>query len=297
MKDPFVVVSDPPQPENANVQQVAATLGIQAFDARGKLGYALPEPWVVTENEAEAREKAAKLAAANVRCVALRASELASVPDAAEAKEFQLADEGFGWRTANGDGDLLWTEITGAVFYRVTSAKKARPSIVARANADRTKKAADGLRRMARWSLHGGGLMGIVAFRGLNAAAGEISLGGIPRTSVQFEECLELAGSRPEGPLRVLLRRGSLNYEGLGPAKQGSAQLNWAMLQKVIAEKVPGLVVDRRAEKLTPRPALVGGVGIPKLVSDAEEAVKGVLTDPHELLACLVFKQKGIVVV
>jgi len=139
--------------------------------------------------------------------------------------------------------------------------------------------------------------MGLAAFRSLNASANDLSLAAAtPKPSVQFDECLELAGSTPEGPLRVLLRRGGLNYEGLGPAKQGSAQLNWSTLQKVLAEKVPGLVVDRRAEKLTPRPALVGGVGIPKLVADAEEPVKGALTDPHELLACLVFKQKGIVV-
>ena len=72
MKDPFVVLSDPPQPAGVDLPAAALVLGLQLIDARGKLGYGLPDVWAVTEKEGDARKKADELASAKVRCEALR---------------------------------------------------------------------------------------------------------------------------------------------------------------------------------------------------------------------------------
>ncbi len=282
MKDPFVVIADPPQPEVVDLAAVSRILGIQLADARGKLGYALPEVWLVAGSEAEAKSKAEHLAAAKARCVVLPARELASAPGAEEAKEFDFTEDGLAWRTTSGvEGDLLWKEIAVGVFYRTTATRKTRVSPSSQRFAANMNRKAGALRIQARMA---GGLTGAI----LGGAASNMSVPVAKMSTVSFDECLELAGiAHPAGPRRVLLRRNGLDYAGLGGRKVASAQINWTTLQKLLADRLPHLAVDRRGEKLTPRPTLVGGVALAKLVADADEAVKETLCDPHELLVAL----------
>jgi hypothetical protein len=282
MKEPFVLVADPPQPEVVDLPAVSRILGIQLADARGKVGYAFPEIWALTESEAEAKAKAEQLAAAKARCLVLAARDLAAAPRAEEAKAFDFTDEGLAWRTASGvEGDLLWKEIAVGVVYRTTTTKKATAAFSAQKFASNMNRKAGALRIHARLA---GGLTGAL----LGGAADNMSVPVAKMSTVSFDECFELAGiAHPAGPRRVLLRRNGLDYAGLGSRKVASAQINWTTLQKLLSERVPLLAVDRRGEKLTPRPTLVGGVAVAKLVADADEAVKETLCDAHELLVSL----------
>src|SRR4051812_30226942 len=128
MPDRWLLIADPPHGD-AKVPAVATRLKLLALEVRGRLGYAIPEPWLVFDTEAPARELEKDLRALDVSCVAARAGDLARVPAAVEADTFELPEQGIAWAQKQGArGGLAWSQIRTVVVYRRVTLEKAGPS-------------------------------------------------------------------------------------------------------------------------------------------------------------------------
>jgi hypothetical protein len=278
----FLVIANPPQPGEPDPRTVGPIVGLDAFEMRGKLGNPLPEVWLVTESEETARAKAAALENVGVRCTAVAAEALLAVPEGEEAVELTLGGEGLGWKTEGGaEGDLLWSELRVAIHYRTIHAR--------RRDRGADRKLAERVQRVKRITTrrHRGVAGALIA----NALSVDLPATG--SGTMTFENVLELGAVAPDGPRRVVFVRSRLNYEGLGSLKTAGAQQNWATFLAAIAERAKGLSIDRRGETTMPRPTVLKGVGLAKLLGALPEPARARL-DAHEVLVALACHEKGV---
>ena len=245
----WLVFGDPPQ-GGAQVPKVAAALGVLALEVRGKLSFALPEPWLVLPDEGAARAKVEELRAAGASAVAAPAAELARIPVAEPVAEFSLEASVFSWYA----GDLPWKEIRSAVLY--CDEPDADPHA--------RQKEKDQLRDRERQTQRARGAARMVGGIGGAALGSAMGPGGHERGQRgEPKEVLELHGQGSRGPCRARIVKGDVSYQGLGDLRKPVVIQNWLTLLEEIARR--GVEIDRRGQKTKVRKALVGGVGLAKI--------------------------------
>jgi hypothetical protein len=244
----WLVFGDPPH-DGAQVPKVATALGVLALEVRGKLSFALPEPWLLLPDGGAARAKVEELRAAGASAVAAPAEDLARIPVAEPVTEFALETAAFSWYA----GTLPWKEIRSALLYCE------EPD----ADPDARRKEKDQLRdreRQSRKAHTAARIVGGVGGAALGAALGPGGFEHAPRAEPR--EVLELHGQSTNGPRRARIVKAEVSYDGLGVQKKPVKIQNWQTLLAEIAKR--GVEIDRRGQKTKVRKVLVGGVGLAK---------------------------------
>lgn len=284
----WLLVADPPHSDSAKVPEIAARLKLLALEVRGRLGYPIPDPWLVFDAEGPAREAERDLTAIGVSCAAVLAGDLARVPSAVEPDGFELPESGVAWSKRHGPSGLLeWGQVRTAIVYRrVLVEKSSGPS-------DSEKKIAGTLGRaskVARFMPGGRFLAGK-----LEGAARDVADSSGSRLNSKFDEVLEVSGVGASGPQRARFVRSELGYTGLGPLLQPVATTNWLTFVKVVTERAKEARVDRRGDKVQARPLMtLDKVGLPKVFASAPDRLQEIASDPLELFGTFVAWRKEV---
>jgi hypothetical protein len=282
MADHFLVFADPPHP-SPDVKAISDVIGVLPVEARGKLGYPFPEPWLGLGDPGEARSAAERLTAAGVRVAIVRAAELASVPEADAVREFSCSDDGLEWSTRGGKtrGSLLWKDVRVALSYRrLIEVETHDPG-----GGGQKPRGLGAAKFMANMVVPvvGGAIVGKLAGSGGAKSA--------PRSDTHSEDSIEVAGVGPDGPRRARFTKTDLSFVGLGARIQPAAQANWMKLLAIVGEHV---TFDRRGEKGRARPTLVKGVGLKKTFEAESKRLREIGADPCELFAAFACWQKDV---
>jgi hypothetical protein len=279
VNDPLLLITAPPHPGPVDAEVVAARLGLTVIEARARIANPLPDPWLLFDDDGDARLELETLAGAGVAADLQPASALAAVPAPVEATSFRLEEDGLGWPAAGGEA---WLPFAGVRLLATCHRER-----IAGTKRDLLPDARETtLRRMSSM----GGAFGAIA-GGVADDLAEMRLAG---TSVmETVATFEIAGLGVAGPARVRLHKHSLRYHGMGRHMQPTAERNWAELQRLVAARC-GVAVDRRAEKAAPRPLLVGRAGLVTLIGDLSPRLRAMASDPLDFVVTVGCARAGV---
>ncbi|MBI2388574.1 MAG: hypothetical protein HYV09_03060 [Deltaproteobacteria bacterium] len=279
-----LLFSEPPHAE-LDLGAVAAALSWALPDARTFFASPLPAVIATFTDEAKAAALARGLETLGVRTAVVAAAELANLPPAIAVTGFAIDEHGLAY-AANGGVErrLAWSSVRLGFLvserrFEVRQSDKDRE--------DQSKGRAKRQQAASPWRSVGTQV-------DLLREAYDLEQGSKGSHTEMVDTRLELGGLGDDGtPLRLVLARDGLRYEGLGANRQKSAAQNWTVLLELI-ETRGAIEIDRSADRASPKPVMVGRRGLIDLARHESPAFQRIAAKPAQLHAAFLFWRSGV---